>query len=150
MILGYKKSKKMKITKSQKEAVINLLKEKFNEKEAAERQNFKKKNEKNIRKKYAELIDYFKKIRQLTDDLWEIRKTYDKLRCSFEELHNYRLGTDVASYFKTEEDFVNNLCDINCPKIERPDFAKVQRQLELDTLSKEFNLDDFIKKYLES
>jgi len=140
----------MKITRVQKDAVISLLKEKFNEKEVAERQNFKKKNEKNIRKKYAELIDYFKKIRQLTDDLWEIRKTYDKLRCSFEELNNYRLGTDVASYFKTEEDFVNNLCDINCPKMERPDFNKVERQLELDTLSKDFDLDKFIQKYLEN
>lgn len=140
----------MKITKSQKEAVINLLREKFNEKEITERQNFKKKNEKNIRKKYAELIDYFKKIRQLTDDLWEIRKTYDKLRCSFEELNTYVFGTDVANYFKTEEEFVNRLCNINCPKTERPDFNKVERQLELDTLSKEFDLDKFIQKYLES
>ena len=38
----------MKITRSQKEAVIDLLKEKLNEKEASEKEKFIKKNQKAI------------------------------------------------------------------------------------------------------
>ena len=36
------------------------------------------------------------------------------------------------------------------PPIDTPNYTKVERQLELDTLSKDFNIDEFIKKYLDN
>lgn len=145
----------MKITKAQKDAVISLLKEKFDEKQKIENEKFYKEHEAEITldieayKGYIEALsdictqinriknainDLFKQSNYLNDDISQPSITYGCTRDSWKVCYDY----------SNDEDLLKSV------KINTPDYTKVARQLELDTLSKDFNLDKFIQKYLEN
>lgn len=144
----------MKITRAQKDAVISLLKEKFDEKKKIALEKFKEENKNKIENKYVILIDSFKKV----IDFW---KSYRNAYAEFDAvvkllkddnkwLNYYKFnGGNVAGAFSDVEAFVNEIAANIAPKIDSPDYNKVERQLELDSLSKDFNLDEFLKKYLQ-
>lgn len=140
----------MKITRAQKDAVLDLLREKFDEKEVKVFNKFKEDNKENIQTKYAKLIERYNKLLQLKAVIGEEIKTFNVIRKTFEELDSdYHFnGSDVTGYYKSEDKFIDALLKLNFTRLKRPDFIKVERQLELDTLSKDFNLDAFIDKYL--
>lgn len=140
----------MKITRAQKDAVLDLLREKFDEKEFEVFNKFKEDNKKDIQTKYAKLIECYNKLLQLKTIIGEEVKTFNVIRKTFEELDcDYHFnGSDVTGYYKSEDTFISALLKSNFTRLKRPDFIKVERQLELDTLSKDFNLDAFIDKYL--
>lgn len=140
----------MKITRAQKDAVLDLLREKFDEKEIKVFNKFKEGNKKDIQTKYAKLIECYNKLLQLKAVIGEEIKTFNVIRKAFEELDSdYHFnGSDVTGYYKSEDKFIDALLKLNFTRLKRPDFIKVERQLELDTLSKDFNLDAFIDKYL--
>lgn len=137
----------MKITRSQKDAVISLLKEKFNEKQKIENEAFYKKNKKEIDKAISEFKADEEKVEKL---LFEAKALIDKwkdskvIRTNISPCSNWYYTNGKCMLYKKDE-IVVNYPEINCP-----DFCKVERQLELDTLSKDFDLDKFIQKYLEN
>lgn len=144
----------MKITKSQKEAVIELLKEKFKEKQKTSDEKFLKEHKKEIEKnikyfleKQEEIKKHLEAARKIMISLSDDKDKEGNVNCGIELRYNwyYRDSNKVINE-KTKEDAERY---ITTPKVECPDYYKVNRQLELDSLSKDFDLDAFLQKYLE-
>lgn len=135
----------MKISKSQKDAVMSLLIEKFEDKQIAANEKFLKEHKQEIDDAIADFKKDEEKVEQL---LSEAKTLIGKWRNS--EIINDNIKVCYYWDYDTEKTCVNKHKEIvvKYPKIETPDFSKVERQLELDSLSKEFDVDKFIKKYL--
>jgi hypothetical protein len=144
----------MKITRTQKDAVISLLKEKFDAKQKIVNEQFEKERAAEIS---VLLMEYNGYIEAISDAVSIINEQIDNLE---NLIKNSDLLYDNQSlpyidhewhedryYFKIKR--ISNP-SLKYPQIERPDFNKVSRQLELDTLSKDFNVEEFLKKYLEN
>lgn len=155
----------MKITRAQKDAVISLLKEKFNEKQEEVNKKYYEANKEAIHNefdKYKALYDRYAHIAELIEDVKSDFKEFvenskyltDKIHVYFSlDNNNVRSSNKCCVYdgYNTRGNIERNPQKIVVyPKIETPDFEKVERQLELDTLSKDFNLDKFIEKYLDN
>lgn len=143
----------MKITRAQKDAVISLLKERFDEKEKESFLKFKAKNGAKIQKEFEGLIALRDKLAVIEEQRAAIRREYDKsldeLKKNNEALKGYQYTSNYCvERFSTKEDYIEALIKSKFEKLPRPNFDKVERQLELDTLSKDFDLDKFIEKYL--
>lgn len=138
----------MKITKAQKEAVISLLKEKFNEKEQVRFEEFKKSVEKSVKSEFKEVIAVYKDVVDARNKYFDLCDKFDKLRKKYEEMNNYTYqGKSVPDYYKTESNLIDSIIKQRLPKV-KLDICNIERQLELDTLSKDFDLNTFIQKYL--
>ena len=145
----------MKITKAQKDAVISLLREKFNEKQKIENEKFYKEHEAEIAIDVMEYKSYIDVISDICTQLDDVREKFNEL---FEQ-SNY-LNKDIprpevtfdycSKKWRVSYNYSNDSRLLKSVKIDTPDFCKVGRQLELDTLSKDFDLDKFIQKYLEN
>lgn len=142
----------MKITRAQKDAVISLLKEKINEKNEKLFNAYKTTHEIKIRKEFESLIKAADKLRKSKEAFDKSTKEYDELRSSLSEktkgLNAYGLSRSWI-LDKDEDWLVDQLVRLKFEFPKSPDFSKIERQLELDTLSKDFDLDKFIKKYLD-
>jgi len=135
----------MKISKSQKDAVMSLLMEKFEDKQTAANEKFLKEHKQEIDDAIADFKNDEEKVEQLLSDA---KKLIDKWRNS--KIINNNIDVSYGWYYNNSTIFVNK-CEnvyVKYPQIKTPDFSKVERQLELDSLSKEFDVDKFIKKYL--
>ena len=142
----------MKITRAQKDAVISLLKEKINEKNEKLFNAYKATHEIKIRKEFESLIKVANKLKKSKEAFDKTVEEYEELRNSLNEKTD---GLN-AYYFskgwvleRDEDWFVDQLIKLKFEFPKSPDFSKIERQLELDTLSKDFDLDKFIKKYLD-
>ena len=154
----------MKITRAQKDAVISLLREKFNEKQEIVNEQFLSTNKKEIDKEISEYKELVNRLTRITTSLNDVLVDFEELKksskyilfnkMSFGVEHHYDWKTDTRDFLvnssikSLSEDKIVDV--LNCPEIERPDFNKVERQLELDTLSKDFDLDKFLEKYLDN
>lgn len=143
----------MKITRAQKDAVISLLKERFDEQEKEAFLDFKAKNGAKIQKEFAHLIELRDRIEQIEKQCTAIKDEYDRSLEEFkktnEPLKNYVYGSHYCvNGFKSKDEFIDALIRSKFEKPSRPNFVKVERQLELDTLSKDFDIEVFIQKYL--
>ena len=142
----------MKITRSQKEAVIDLLKEKLNEKEASEKEKFIKKNQKAIDAELDKIHDLAKEYTELCKRIYEIEDSLRNL--TFHYNPNFSKN-DIREYDYNKKQYVHKGVNIETKEpsvafsIKRPDFIKVERELELASLGKEFDVEKFLKKYLE-
>lgn len=146
----------MKITKSQKDAVISLLKDKFVEKNDDLRKEYLAKHAKEIDAKIdkflalqneaIELITRLRTIYELTSDYSD-----DKV-----EGELYTRGVSAAfHYYDKDSSLLCNkytkehlLSKIYVKEIEEPNYNIVLRELELATLGKDFDIDAFLSKYL--
>lgn len=143
----------MKITRAQKDAVISLLEEKIKEKNNKLFNAYKATHEIEIRKEFESLLKAVDKLRKSKEAFNKSVKEYDELRNSLNEKTN---GLDSYGFSQTwvldenEDWLVDQLIKLKFEFPKSPDFEKVERQLELDTLSKDFDLDKFIKKYLDN
>lgn len=142
----------MKITRAQKDAVISLLKEKFDEKQKIANEKFLKDNRRKID---AELNAFAEDEVKLEALLREAREIYlkwhkeDKNRLSSVQLNiNYGWNWDDTKELVIKHADEDLHRYVKYPVIDHPVYSKVERQLELDTLSKDFDLDKFIEKYL--
>ena len=139
----------MKITRSQKDAVISLLKEKYDEKQKIANEEFLKSNKSKIQKEIKAFKDDEAKLKSLLD---EARELYLKWNDRKGSIINNQLHIAYGWYYKENSSTVevhnDNDFIIKYPKISVPDYGKVERQLELDTLGKDFDLDKFIQQYL--
>jgi len=145
----------MKITKAQKDAVISLLREKFDEKQKIESEKFYKEHEAEIAIDVTEYKNYIEAMKDICVQLTNLNKKFDELFKQSNYLNKdiTHPGIDYDYYskkWKVTYDYSNNSKLLKFIKIDTPDFSKVERQLELDTLSKDFDLDKFIQKYLEN
>lgn len=143
----------MKITRAQKDAVIDLLKEKIKEKNEKLFNAYKATHEIKIRKEFESLIKAVDKIRKSKEAFDKSVKEYDELRYSLSEKTNglNAYGFSQSWVLDYDEDWlVDQLIRLKFEFPKSPDFSKIERQLELDTLSKDFDLDKFIKKYLDN
>lgn len=145
----------MRITKAQKDAVISLLQEKFDEKQKIENEKFYKEYEAEIALDKQEYIGYIDAMNDACAKLNDLREKFSQLfkrskylndkisrpSISFDYGHN---RWKVVCDYSTSPELLKSV-DINIP-----DYYKVERQLELDTLSKDFNIDKFIQKYLKN
>ena len=145
----------MRITKAQKDAVISLLQEKFNEKQKIENEKFYKEHEAEIALDKQEYIEYIDAMNDACAKLNDLREKFNQLFKRSKYL-NDKISQPGISY-----DYGNKrwriICDystspelLKSVNIDAPDYYKVERQLELDTLSKDFNIDKFIQKYLKN
>ena len=150
----------MRITKTQKDAVISLLREKFDERQKIANKQFEKEHEAEIA---VEVLEYKQLMEVLADAVNTINQTleqFDELANKFKFLNLKQYGIPSITYSWTNDNryryFIssNHVNDpetiIRHPQIKGPDYCKVGRQLELDTLSKDFNVEEFLKKYLEN
>ena len=143
----------MKITRAQKDAVIELLKEKFDEKQKESDKKFFEEHKKEIEKNVKSFLE---KQEAVKEHLEAARKILYSLKnpkigeplTNIELAYNWNYYEDVSVIReKSKKELMNK---IKTPEIETPDYYKVQRQLELDSLSKDFDLDAFLEKYLEN
>lgn len=142
----------MKITQRQKDAVIDLLREKLNEKEVAEKEKFIKKNQKAANVELNIVHELAEEYTKLANRIYEINQVlrnltfYNDPCFSYEYQKHYDYDKKVYIYdgikIITKEPSVKF-------QIERPDFTKVGRELEIASLGKDFDIENFLKKYLE-
>lgn len=142
----------MKITRAQKDAVISLLKEKFDEKQKAANEAYEKSNKSKINGEIKAFLQDQDKLESLLVAAKEIilkwkdsKDRFISTEMSINYGWNWKENKETLNKYSEEE----MLKRIKHPSIKVPDYAKVARQLELDTLSKDFDINEFIKKYLD-
>lgn len=145
----------MKITKAQKDAVISLLREKFDEKQKIENEKFYKEHEAEIAIDVMEYKNYIETMNEICTQLNDVRKKLNELFKRSNYLNADTTYPDITYDYGLKKwrvcyDYSDNSKLLKSIKIDTPDFSKIERQLELDTLSKDFDLDKFIQKYLEN
>lgn len=152
----------MKITRAQKDAVISLLREKINEKQKIANDAFYEEHHKEIQKEADQYLKLCKRMENVVNQLNDILHDYSEFadNCKFLSKDKNDYFTICSINYKGSSYFYDYDCKkaieqnlkskVKYPKVEKPDFEKVERQLELDTLSKDFDLDKFIEKYLDN
>lgn len=143
----------MKITRAQKDAVISLLKEKFDEKQKLANESYLKNNKSKIQSEIKAFIQDQDKLESLLTSAKAIvmkwKNNKDRFTSSDMRVNygwDWKEATELISKY-SEEDLIKRVV---YPAINTPNYAKVERQLELDTLSKDFDINEFIKKYLDN
>ena len=145
----------MRITKTQKDAVISLLREKFDEKQKIENEKFYKQHEAEIALDTQEYIEYIEAMNNACAELNKIREKFSQLFKRSKYL-NDKISRPSITYdysnggWKIIYDYSTSPELLKSVNIDTPDYYKVERQLELDTLSKDFNIEKFIQKYLKN
>lgn len=142
----------MKITRAQKDAVISLLKEKFNEKQKVANEAYEKSNKSKINSEIKAFLQDQDKLESL---LMAAKEIILKWKDNENRFTSMEMSIIYGWSWKETNELLNKYSEekvvkyVKHPSIKYPDYAKVARQLELDTLSKDFDINEFIKKYLE-
>lgn len=147
----------MKITKTQKDAVISLLKEKFDEKQKVATEKWLKENETEVALEVDAYKGYIEALTDVCKQLNNIKKTFGEFFKNVKYINKGNIfEPSITTYWygskhewKVCYDYSESDKLLKQASIDLPDFKKVERQLELDTLSKDFDLQSFIDKYLE-
>lgn len=130
----------MKITKSQKEAIVNEISRRLEK----ERQSFTEDFNKNYKftKEEKEFIAVCKETEELNEK-WENLKTRNK------ELAR-KLGYPTYTWIKSDDakkDILNHRIQESHPA-KLVDYSEIRDRLEFATLDPSFNVEEFIKKYI--
>lgn len=149
----------MKITRAQKDAVISLLKEKHDQKQEEETKKFLEEHEVEVALELEEYKGFVEKLKDLLTELNNVDKAINTLferskylnnRCPYNKPRISHSYYDNKGYY-IENDFTENPNKVFTKVDILPlDLNKVTRQLELDTLSVNFDIDKFIEKFLPS
>ena len=130
----------MKITKSQKEAIVNEISRRLEK----ERQSFTEDFNKNYKftKEEKEFLAVCKETEELNEK-WENLKTKNK------ELAR-KLGYSTYTWIKSNDakkDILNRRIQESHPA-KLVDYSEIRDRLEFATLDPSFNVEEFIKKYI--
>ena len=130
----------MKITKSQKEAIVNEISRRLEK----ERQSFTENFNKNYKftKEEKEFLAVCKETEELNEK-WENLKTKNK------ELAR-NLGYSTYTWMKSDDakrDILNRRIQESHPA-KLVDYSEIRDRLEFATLDPSFNVEEFIKKYI--
>lgn len=146
----------MKITKAQKEAVISLLKEKFSEKQQEVRNNFIRDHKDTIDNEinmFLKLQNELKDMTKRVEEIYKLTRNCKNKNTLEGEIIFPGFYLDFSAYqtkcYISNEITRESLLDrVYVKELETPNYSKIERELELATLSKDFNLDAFLAKYL--
>lgn len=146
----------MKITRSQKEAVISLLKEKFDEKNKAVRKAYIEEHRAELETKinhYLKLQEEAKSLAKRLRDIYKETKAASKLKDGDLNIYgiypSYRFYDDSGNQNPIEGYNKEQLFErIFVSKVKEPNYDIVNRELELASLGKDFDLEGFLAKYL--
>lgn len=146
----------MKITRSQKEAVISLLREKFDEKNKAVRKAYIEEHKAELETKinrYLELQEEAKNLAKRLRDIYKETKAANKLKDG--DLNTYGICPSYRFYDDSRNQNPIEGCSreqlfesIFISKVKEPNYDIVSRELELASLGKDFDLEGFLAKYL--
>ena len=130
----------MKITKSQKEAIINEILRRIEK----ERQTFKESFDKNYK--------FTKEEKEFIDLCEETEKTEEKFNSLKTKNINFALKFGYNTFrFVTSCDAKNYILNDRMKKVYSPKSinpSEIRDRLELATLDPSFNVEEFIKKYI--
>lgn len=147
----------MKITRSQKDAVLSLLREKFAEKQQEIRAKFISEHKDMIDNEVQSFLKLQNEALGLIKRLREIYKiTYNRQNNDTLEGEICSDGVRPSCYCFQEDSselYINYneedlLKRVYVKRIKEPKYDLVARELELATLSKDFDLNGFLNKYL--
>ena len=131
----------MKITKSQKTAIVNEISRRIEK----ERQEFREKFVKNYKftKEEKEFINLCKEIEELEKNLENLKER----NRNFARKFNYPIAYGFVNSCNVENHILNNrMKEVYSPK--SIDFSEIRDRLEFATLDPSFNVEEFIKKYI--
>lgn len=130
----------MKITKSQKEAIVHEISRRIEK----ERQTFKE----NFNKNYK----FTKEEKEFIDLCEETEKMAEKFNYLKTKNINFALRFGYNTFnFVTSSDAKNYILNDRMKKVYSPksiNFSEIRDRLELATLDPSFNVEEFIKKYI--
>lgn len=130
----------MKITKSQKEAIVHEISRRIEK----ERQTFKE----NFNKNYK----FTKEEKEFIDLCEETEKMAEKFNQLKTKNINFALRFGYNTFnFVTSSDAKNYILNDRMKKVYSPksiNFSEIRDRLELATLDPSFNVEEFIKKYI--
>jgi hypothetical protein len=148
----------MKITRAQKEAVISLLKEKFEERNKEIKQAYIKEHFLELEKKVDPYLALQEEVKQLLTRVKEIASivkeskpskegdiSFDRIRADYNIYYDPKNAKCVLYHEFTKDELIKSVF-VN--KVEEPDYNRVSRELELAGLSQDFDLNAFLDKYL--
>ena len=130
----------MKITKSQKEAIVNEISRRLEK----ERQSFTENFNKNY--KFTKEEKEFLAICKETE---ELNEKWENLRIKNKELSR-KLGYPTYDWVKSDnakKDILNRRIQESHPA-KLVDYSEIRDRLEFATLDPSFNVEEFIKKYI--
>ena len=130
----------MKITKSQKEAIVNEITRRLEK----ERQSFTENFNKNY--KFTKEEKEFLAICKETE---ELNEKWENLRTKNKELSR-KLGYPTYDWVKSDnakKDILNRRIQESHPA-KLVDYSEIRDRLEFATLDPSFNVEEFIKKYI--
>ena len=130
----------MKITKSQKEAIVNEISRRLEK----ERQSFTENFNKNY--KFTKEEKEFLAICKETE---ELNEKWENLRTKNKELSR-KLGYPTYDWVKSDnakKDILNRRIQESHPA-KLVDYSEIRDRLEFATLDPSFNVEEFIKKYI--
>lgn len=131
----------MKITKSQKMAIVNEISRRIEK----ERQEFREKFIKNYKftKEEKEFIDLCKETEELEKNLENFKEKNRNLAHKFD----YPIVYGFVNSCSAKDHILNNrMKEVYSPK--SVDFSEIRDRLEFATLDPSFNVEEFIKKYI--
>lgn len=142
----------MKLTIAQKDAVVALLKQKIADKRKEAVAKYVTENRKTADKNVKAFLEQINKMKQLAEDYASIRKKMEEIiDAAFVKLSIPYL-TNVCSdhpeiWNNYKEKFLYD--SIRVPdEIKDPDYNVIRRDLEIASISTEFDVDKFLEKYL--
>lgn len=141
----------MRLTSSQKSAIISLLQEKYFQKEKQAELKFEKENKELIEsdKQHVnalreEFLSLAKRMLQINEEIkhlhinctafsWDRKSTWDNAQHKWIYDGIKIIGGEISS----------------CKILPDLDFAAIERQLEIDSIGNSFDIENFLRKYLE-
>lgn len=131
----------MKITKSQKEAIVNEISRRIEK----ERQEFREKFIKNYKftKEEKEFIDLCKETEEMEKNLENLKER----NRNFARKFNYSIAYGFVNSYCAKDHILNNrIKETYSPK--SIDFSEIRDRLEFATLDPFFNVEEFIEKFI--
>ena len=131
----------MKITKSQKEAIVNEISRRIEK----ERQEFREKFVKNYKftKEEKEFIDLCKETEELEKNFENLKERNRNSASKF----NYPIAYGFVNSCNAKNHILSNrMKEVHSPKSVNP--SEIRDKLEFATLDPSFDVEEFIKKFI--
>ena len=139
----------MRLTNAQKDAILSLLKEKYEEKEAKDKETFAIKNKDKIEADTKHAQELKVVVESLAQQLFDINKSLEQLSIKVDPFRIDFVGQTIKGQYVYTKSIVYG--GGITPKRQNPQLrmTDIERDLQLQSIGTEFDVEKFIKKYLE-
>ena len=139
----------MRLTNAQKDAILSLLKEKYEEKEAKDKEAFAIKNKDKIEADTKHVQELKAIVESLAQQLFDINKSLEQLSIRVDPFRIDRTGQTINGQYVYNKFVVYGGTIV--PKRQNPQLrmSDIERDLQLQSIGTEFDVEKFIKKYLK-